>query len=1028
MFFEKKGVVMLKKFKIGKILVAYGAIAVAGMVLIAGCFTFGLNSVKGGLEKVNAIGVEDTNYLKEALLNGLWVADDYMSAFLGGGDFDNVQQIVDEINELNAESDEIIAEMSERAVYTDELAALYDEINTDLVIYDDLCAKMNERLSAGDQRGARVYYLDYAKVKNHLLNRLEVSCDTFEVYSTEAMNAALATYRLTLIINIAVFIIALVLLVIASRGITNYIRKTMKEAVNIANELSEGNVEMTVDAQEELTSENEFEVLKHSFLKLIKSSQNQAKQIEAIASGDFSAAPTVRSNQDAVNISLLKMLDTMKELKAELLELTKQYENGNTNYHIDADKFEGGFKEIMDGINEVMDVYGGQVTDLLRGVALVGEGQLPEVDTNRPGNYGEAFKRLESTIVSIRNLIADTEMLADAAREGNYEIRADEDKYKGEYRNVIAGVNGTLDLIIDKIQWYVNVIDSIPLYVQVMDTKGNWVLLNKPFALNLQQKGIVKEHRTELYGKPCSVPGIDINGIHALTNGESETQFTDGENIFKQKTSDFIGKNGEKIGYIGVIQDLTAVLNQAEYSEAAAGRLERNLEALAAGRFDFEENNIPRKAHTEEIAGTFDTIDAAVEKVTTAIGTLVNDSVSLADSAVQGDLGRRADLAKYEGEYAKVMKGINDTIDAILTPISEVMAVLESVSAGDLKTTVNGEYAGDLEKSKNVMNITVHNLRNIIGDISRTLGAIANGDLTVETDLSNYPGDFTDIGRALQEIVAKLRDVMQSLTESSGQVASGSKQLSEAAQMLAVGSTKQAAAVQTLTTNIGEIASQTSKNAEDARKASELANGVKSSAERGDRQMKDMLASMNEINESSANISKIIKVIDDIAFQTNILALNAAVEAARAGVHGKGFAVVADEVRSLAAKSAEAASETTTLIEGSVNKVEAGTKIANATAEALSEIVEGIAEAASLVEGIADASNNQAKDISQVNEGIETVSNVIQSNSATSQQSAASSEELYGQADMLKRIVSEFRLNKNQAAGGAGMPLLPGIE
>jgi methyl-accepting chemotaxis protein len=212
---------------------------------------------------------------------------------------------------------------------------------------------------------------------------------------------------------------------------------------------------------------------------------------------------------------------------------------------------------------------------------------------------------------------------------------------------------------------------------------------------------------------------------------------------------------------------------------------------------------------------------------------------------------------------------------------------------------------------------------------------------------------------------------------------------------------------------VEEISSQTDINAKNASQANDLAVNAKSYAVQGNSQMKEMLKAMDEINEASANISKVIKVIDDIAFQTNILALNAAVEAARAGQHGKGFAVVAEEVRNLAARSANAAKETTEMIEGSIKKAEGGTKIAKETAEALQKIVTEIEKVAALVNDIAVASNEQAMGISQVNQGIMQVSQVVQSNSATSEEGAAASEELSSQAILLKDMVSRYKLKRS---------------
>lgn len=348
------------------------------------------------------------------------------------------------------------------------------------------------------------------------------------------------------------------------------------------------------------------------------------------------------------------------------------------------------------------------------------------------------------------------------------------------------------------------------------------------------------------------------------------------------------------------------------------------------------------------------------------LSNLISEMVTLSQAAIAGNLGIRGDVNKFYGDYKKIITGVNDTLDATTRPIHEATSVLEELAKGNLQVSVNGEYKGDHAIIKNAINNTVDSFN----------------------------------------------EVLRNINTASEQVASGAKQVSDSSMALSQGATEQASSIEELTASIEEISSQTKLNAQNASQANELAETAKSNALQGNAQMKEMLKAMEEINDSSANISKIIKVIDEIAFQTNILALNAAVEAARAGQHGKGFAVVAEEVRNLAARSANAAKETTDMIEGSIKKVEGGTRIANETATALNKIVEGVAKAAALVGDIAVASNEQAIGIAQINQGVIQVSQVVQSNSATSEESAAASEELSSQAELLKEQVSRFKLKR----------------
>ena len=304
---------------------------------------------------------------------------------------------------------------------------------------------------------------------------------------------------------------------------------------------------------------------------------------------------------------------------------------------------------------------------------------------------------------------------------------------------------------------------------------------------------------------------------------------------------------------------------------------------------------------------------------------------------------------------------------------------------------------------KDALNETLDSLNDYIGEINSVMNELARFNLTVQIK-RDYKGDFVQMRDAINQITQTFNQLLTEINKSADQVEAGSNQVSNGSQSLSSGSTEQAASIQQLMASVAQIADQIRRNAADATKAGDLAECGREAAVLGSRHMEDLQKAMSAINESSANISKIIKVIEDIAFQTNILALNAAVEAARAGQHGKGFAVVAEEVRNLAARSANAVKETSDLIEDSISRSDAGARLAAETSRVFNQVVEGISSSSNYLIQIARATNEQASAIAQIDQGIQQVSNVVQANSATAEQSAASSHELSAQAGHLRGL------------------------
>jgi methyl-accepting chemotaxis protein len=591
----------------------------------------------------------------------------------------------------------------------------------------------------------------------------------------------------------------------------------------------------------------------------------------------------------------------------------------------------------------------------------------------------EIIPRSEDDVISYSMVAVLSEMnrvhdaivkFGTAASEGQLNYRGNTNEYTGAYKDMIISLNNVINTFVKPLKVANKAIERI----------GNGLI---PPKITTEYKGDFNDLKNNI--NAC------IDGLGALT----ET----GEVLHRLYVNDFSAKM--EGNYLGVFGDLATSVNEIHWKLNYIHSIVNNVSNGNMNDYD-ELVNIGKRSEEDEF------IPSLIQMIDN-IHSLVSEADEMAQLAVEGDLDHRGDPTKFRGEYAKVISGFNQTLDAVIEPIQAASTTLDELAKGNLNITMDGDFKGQHGKIKEDMNRTIDFLKNYVTEITAILQRIGKGDLSQEIK-TYYHGDFVAIKLAINDITTHLSEVMKEIDDAAGQVEAGAIQISDGGQALSQGTTEQASAIQELTASIEEVAAETKRNAKNANEANERAIEVRTNAEVGNSQMSKMVTAMVEINESSNNISKIIKVIDDIAFQTNILALNAAVEAARAGQHGKGFAVVAEEVRTLAARSAEAAKETTGLIEGSIDKVEVGTKIADETAASLVEILNEIEKVTGLVGNIARASNDQASEIAQITKGIEQVSNVVQTNSATAEESAASSQELSGQAEVLKHMMSTFKL------------------
>jgi methyl-accepting chemotaxis protein len=937
---------------------------------------------------------------KEVLMTSLVVPIHINGKFVGVAGIDmsleHLGDIVDKINPYGNGYGCLIANNGIRAAHKKA-----DLIGKSLL--DDTPDEIKTALTDSIKNGKEITYkkkstatgiISYYVHAPVILGKSETPWSFFISVPEDTLFAGVTRIQTVSIISGIVLVLLIILVVfLIGRNIGKSIKKTLFEVNKIIDSAKSGRLSHRSNYAEVHT---EFQPILKGFNEvldaLISPLNVAAEYVDRISKGNMPPKITDTYNGDFNEIknNLNLCIDSLNGLINEMTKTTEFQVAGDMDVFADEEKFAGAYKTLIAGYNKGMKLHIDNLLGMLDLLKLYSEGDLSNEMAVLPGKQIIATERINLLRQNILNLIADTGFLINEANLARFSSRADVTRHHGDFRKIVLGFNETLDIIVNKIYWYEQLLDSIPFPISVTDMQMNWTFINKSATEIMGRK------RNEVIGIQCNNWGADICktkkcGVETLRRGELTSYFTQpGINKdFRVDTSYIYNQKGEKIGHIEVVQEISQIKRSAEYNTKEILRLSENLKCLAAGNLKIDDNITPPDEFTQKEYKNFVIIYDNFKIAITSIQNTINDISRLTVDAIDGNLASRTDVNKHNGDFRKIVEGVNNTLDAVVNPLKLTSEYLSKISIGEIPGIITQDYKGEYNEIKKNLNLLINAQNQIIEKIKM----VANGDLTATITLRSQNDELI---QSLVFMITKIKEIVTQVIEASENVASGSIQLSDNANGVAQGANEQAASSEEVSASVEQMTATIKQNSENAILTEKIA---KISAE-----------GIVKVNKSSENsviaireITTKITVINDIAEKTDILAINAAIEAARAGEHGKGFAVVAAEVRKLAEVSQKAAKEINELSRQSLITTEESSKL-------LIEMIPNIQKTAQLVQEIAAASNEQSAGAAQISKAIDQLSQVTQQNSSAAEEMSTGSEQLSSLAEMLKDVIGFFNI------------------